>query len=233
MKLAIIPARGGSKRIPRKNIRPFRGKPIIAWSIEAAREAGLFNRIIVSTDDEEIAAVARDHGAETPFMRPAAIADDRTGVLAVVEHAIDWFVDQGQPVSHACCVYATAPFVRADDIRAAWRLLQEHGARYALPVTTFPFPIQRALRVGQDGRVEMFAPEHLMTRSQDLEEAWHDAGQFFWATAQAVKGNAALFGPGTVAHPVPRWRVQDIDTEEDWTRAELLHDALARREKRP
>lgn len=226
MKLAVIPARGGSKRIPRKNIRGFCGKPILAYSIAAARESGLFDRVMVSTDDMEIAEVARAHGAEIPFLRPAELADDFTGTNAVVKQAIAWHLEQGFAVKHACCLYATAPFVTAEDLRAAYQGLAESGKAYVFSVARYPYPIQRALRLLPEGGVEMFEPQHRSTRSQDLEPAYHDAGQFYWGTAQAFLDDLPTFAPHSLAYVLPAYRVQDIDTEEDWRRAEWLYRAL-------
>ena len=179
MKLAIIPARGGSKRIPRKNIRIFCGKPMIAWSIEAAQASGCFDHIIVSTDDDEIAEVARASGAEVPFIRPPELSDDHIGTTPVIAHAIDWINRNAGIADFACCLYATAPFVQAGDLRRGFDVLQQSGADYAFSVTSYAFPIQRAIRITSDHRVEMFNREHFNTRSQDLEEAFHDAGQFY------------------------------------------------------
>ena len=226
MKLAIIPARGGSKRIPRKNIKPFCGKPMIAWSIEAARLSGCFNRIIVSTDDAEIADVARAYGAEVPFMRPPELSDDYTGTIPVIAHAIDWMNRHAGPVDFACCIYATAPFVQADDLKRGFDVLQQSGADYAFSVTSYPFPIQRAIRITADQRVEMFNPEHFNTRSQDLEEAFHDAGQFYWGRAPAWLTGKPLFSHDAAPVPLPRHRVQDIDGAEDWVRAEWQFKAM-------
>ncbi|WP_226781955.1 pseudaminic acid cytidylyltransferase [Oceaniglobus trochenteri] len=226
MSLCLIPARGGSKRIPGKNIRPFAGKPMIAWSIEAAEKAGCFDRIIVSTDDDAIAETARAHGAEVPFRRPAALADDHATTVAVIKHALDWCEAQGAVPDALCCLYATAPFVRADDLRAGAGLLAQ--AQYAIPVASFGFPIQRAVRV-VNGRLAMFDPDQYTTRSQDLEEAYHDAGQFYWGRSAAWRGDVPPFGADTLPIHLPRWRVQDIDTPEDWTRAELMFQALAGR----
>ncbi len=222
MTLAVIPARGGSKRIPRKNIRPFLGKPIIAWSIEAARKSGLFDHIIVSTDDEEIAAVAREWGAEVPFLRPKELADDHTGTMPVVAHAIRWAQRHGWAADPVCCIYATAPFIRPEDLKRGYALLMESGKAHAFTVTSFPYPIQRALRITADGGMEMFQPEHYHSRSQDLEPAWHDAGQFYWSRAQAVLQDIPIFSARSAPVKLPPHRVQDIDTEEDWARAELL-----------
>lgn len=222
MKIAIIPARGGSKRIPRKNIKDFCGKPMIAWSIEAAAKTELFDRILVSTDDAEIAAVAKIWGAEVPFMRPAELSDDHTGTIAVVSHAIRWLHEQGQATSAVCCIYATAPFVRAEDIRAALSKLEDEGWQYVFPVTTFGFPIFRAMEKRPKGGVKMFFPEHFTTRSQDLPEAIHDAGQFYWGLSSAWLDNRRIFDRDSSTILLPRWRVQDIDTPDDWERAEVL-----------
>lgn len=226
MRVAIIPARGGSKRIPRKNIRPFCGRPMIARSIDAALNSGCFDRILVSTDDAEIAEVARACGAETPFVRPAELSEDYTGTIPVIAHAIEWLRRQGEQPTEVCCLYATAPFVRADDLRRGLELLNQTGCDYAFSVTSYVFPIQRAIRITVTGRVEMFNPELVNTRSQDLEETWHDAGQFYWGRAEAWLAGRPIFTSDTVPVILPRHRVQDIDTEEDWERAELLFKAL-------
>lgn len=226
MRLCVIPARGGSKRIPRKNIRDFCGKPMIAWSIEAAIKSEYFDRIIVSTDDEEIASVAKRYGAEIPFLRPAQLADDYTGTTAVMAHATEWQNSHGEVASTVCCLYATAPFIRASDLQKGFDILESSGAEYAFSVTSYAFPIQRAIRITENQRVEMFQPEHFNTRSQDLEEAWHDAGQFYLGTASVWCEERAVFGEGSVTVKLPRHRVQDIDTPEDWVRAEWLFKAL-------
>jgi len=226
MKLAIIPARGGSKRIPRKNIKPFCGKPMIAWSIEAALESGCFDRVIVSTDDDEIAEVARQYGAEVPFMRPLELSDDHAGTLPVIRHAIETMNSQGRAVEQACCLYATAPFIQAEDLRRGLEILQGSGGDYAFSVTSYAFPIQRAIRLTPGGRVEMFNPEHFNTRSQDLEEAYHDAGQFYWGRGKAWLQGQMIFSPASLPVMLPRHRVQDIDTPEDWVRAEWLFKAM-------
>ena len=226
MKLAVIPARGGSKRIPRKNIKPFCGKPMIAWSIEAALESGCFDKVIVSTDDAEIAEVAREWGAEVPFMRPAELANDYVGTIPVIHHALDWFVQQGEQPDKVCCLYATAPFVSAKDLKQGLEVLQSEDCAYAFSVTSFPFPVQRAIRITESNRIQMFYPEHFNTRSQDLEEAWHDAGQFYWGQASAWQQELPLFSPDAAPVHIPRYRVQDIDTMEDWVRAEWLFKAM-------
>jgi pseudaminic acid cytidylyltransferase len=222
MRLAVIPARGGSKRIPRKNIRPFGGKPMIAWSIEAALQSGCFDQVIVSTDDTEIAEVARTYGVAVPFMRPAELSDDHTGTIPVIRHAIEWFQQQGAVPEKVCCIYATAPFVRGEDIRKGLDTLDSTGSDYAFSVTSYAFPIQRALRLTAAGRVEMFHPEHFNTRSQDLEEAYHDAGQFYWGRSSAWLAGKPIFSPDAAPVILPRHRVQDIDTPEDWESAEWM-----------
>lgn len=221
MTVCVIPARGGSKRIPLKNIRFFAGKPMIAWSIAAAREAGCFERIIVSTDSDEIADVARRHGAEIPFMRAGTLSDDMTPTVPVIADAVQRL--QLRADTPVCCLYATAPFARGADLNSGLQLLQGEAPDFVVSVTTFAFPIQRALRMADGGRVEMFSPELALTRSQDLEEAWHDAGQFYWATAGKWRAPGSLiFSADTRAVVLPRYRVQDIDTLEDWQRAEML-----------
>lgn len=227
MKLAVIPARGGSKRIPRKNIKTFGGLPMIAWSIRAAIQSQCFDRVIVSTDDAEIALVAQAHGAEVPFIRPPELSDDHAGTTPVVAHAIQWQNAQGSPASQVCCIYATAPFVKVDDLQRGLQVLQSTGADYAFSVTSYAFPIQRAIRITPEQRVQMFQPEHFNTRSQDLEEAWHDAGQFYWGQAQAWLAHKPLFSHDAAPVVLPRHRVQDIDTVEDWERAELMFKVLA------
>lgn len=223
--VAIIPARGGSKRIPGKNIKPFAGKPMIAHSIEAARASGLFDRVLVTTDAPEIAETARRHGAEVPFMRPAELSDDKTGTDAVLIHALGAL---GLAAGHACCIQATAPFIHPDDLVRGKRLLEEQRATVAFSVTTFAYPIFRALRLGANGRLEMIWPEHRLTRSQDLPEAWHDAGQFYWVDVGRYLQERKLFSADAVPVVLPRHRVQDIDTLEDWRRAELMYEALQR-----
>ncbi len=227
MKLAIIPARGGSKRIPRKNIKAFNGQPIIAYAINAARQSGCFDQIIVSTDDEEIAQVAKNYGASVPFKRPAELADDWTTTTAVIKHAIEWITAHQAQVDLACCIYATAPFLRASDLLQGMHALNESSADFAIGVTRFAFPIQRAVRVTPLNRLEMFNPEHQLTRSQDLEEAYHDAGQFYWGRAPAFLKKHNIFSDATIPVILPRYRVEDIDTPEDWTRAEIIYQSIA------
>lgn len=226
MKIAVIPARGGSKRIPRKNIRPFCGKPMIAWSIEIAKASGLFERIIVSTDDTEIAEVAKQWGAEVPFMRPAELSNDHAGTTPVIAHATRWALQQGLGIEAVCCIYATAPFVQIDDLRRGWNELSSGEWDYAFSVTDFAAPIFRSFKQTAAGGIEMFFPEYFETRSQDLPAALHDAGQFYWGRAAAWLEGKRIFEQHSKPIMIPRWRVQDIDTPEDWERAELLANAI-------
>ena len=226
MSLCIIPARGGSKRIPRKNIKPFHGRPMIAWSIQAALSSGCFDHVIVSTDDEEIAQTAQTYGAEVPFMRPEELSDDHTATAPVIAHAINEAEKLWGEQRLICCLYATAPFVTAEDIKSARILLEDTGADYVFPVTSFPFPIQRGVKLTDDGRMAMFQPEHALTRSQDLEEAYHDVGQFYWGHKSAWLSGTPIIGPAAAPLVIPRHRAQDIDTPEDWDRAERLFTAL-------
>lgn len=233
MRLAVIPARGGSKRIPRKNIKHFCGKPMIAWSIEAARESGCFDRIIVSTDDEEIAEVACTFGAEVPFLRSSELSDDYTGTTPVIAHAIQYLQQQrDESPTSVCCIYATAPFVRSGDIRCGLALLEQTGCDYAFSVTSYAFPIQRAIRITATNRTEMFSPEYFNTRSQDLEKAYHDAGQFYWGLAEAWLAGKPIFFSDSAPIILPRHRVQDIDTLEDWEGAEWMFKALQQSERK-
>jgi len=226
MNIAIIPARGGSKRIPQKNIKFFHGKPIIAYSIEAAKQSRCFDRIIVSTDDQEIAGIARSYGAEVPFLRPANIADDHATTMEVIQHAIKYFAEQGYEPALVCCIYATAPFLLPEHLQQALVELHNSAAEYAFSVTSFPFPIQRAIKLTDKGRVEMFYDEYANIRSQDLTEAYHDAGQFYWGKANAFIQGKAIFAPHSKAIVLPRTRAQDIDTLEDWALAEALFSVL-------
>lgn len=226
MKVAVIPARGGSKRIPRKNLRPFNGRPILTYSIDAARASGLFERLVISTDDDEIAELAQACGAEVPFRRPPALSDDFTGTNLVVRHAVDWIESSHGPVTQVCCIYATAPFVRPADLLAAHSLLTP-GLDFVFSATTFDFPVQRALCRSTENRVRPMFPEWIGSRSQDLEEAIHDAGQFYWGTPAAFRLHDVVFNAAARAYLLPRHRVQDIDTLEDWQRAEWLHRAMS------
>ncbi len=224
--IAFIPARGGSERIPRKNVRVFRGRPIIAWPIETARRSKLFDRIIVSTDDHDIAEIVRQEGAEVPFIRPAELANNKTGIMPVVQHAIQELQNTGIKIRELCLIYATTPLLRGTDLRKGQDTLRTEYCDYAIAVTTFASPIQRAFKKTANGRLAMFQPENFNSRSQDLEPAYHDAGQFCWGTAEAWLEERWVYGPNTVPVVLPRYLVQDIDTEEDWQSAEWMFSAL-------
>lgn len=228
MRLCVIPARGGSKRIPKKNIRSFYGVPIIAYSIKAAIESNVFDRVIVSTEDEEIASIARSYGANVPFLRPSTLADDYTGTTAVIKHAIEWFELDGNKPEEILCLYATAPFISEEVIRKSMQVFLESRRDYCLSVTAYDFPIQRAVKITDDNRLEMFAPENYIKRSQDLVDAYHDAGQFYWGTSDAWKEEKILFSKHTIPFVLPSYLVQDIDTLDDWRRAELMYQSLER-----
>ncbi len=226
MNICVIPARGGSKRIPRKNIKEFNGKPIIAYSIEAALKSNCFDQVIVSTDDVEIVEVAKKYGAQVPFIRPTELSNDYAGTIPVIKHAIEWLEENNNSIESVCCLYATAPFIQPQTISRAFQRLQESKTDYCFSATSFTFPIQRALRITQDDKVDMFYPEYFNVRSQDLEEAYHDAGQFYWGKAQAFKDELPIFSEVATSYILPRYLVQDIDTKEDWIRAEAMYKTL-------
>lgn len=220
--IAVIPARGGSKRIPRKNIKIFHGKPLISYSIEAALKSECFDRIIVSTDDEEIAEVALKFGAEVPFLRSKELSNDFAGTTPVIQDAILQLDDNN--IKHICCIYATAPMLSEQDICVGLNTIKsKEGCNYAFSITTYDFPIQRSLSLNQENIVAMHNPDLFNTRSQDLEECWHDAGQFYWGTKEAWQQGLPIFGSNSVGIKLPRHRVQDIDTLEDWGMAEMLY----------
>jgi pseudaminic acid cytidylyltransferase len=221
--LCVIPARGGSKRIPRKNVRLFAGKPIIVWSIEAARAADVFDAIVVSTDDDEIAEIATAAGAEVPFRRPAALSNDHTPTIPVIRHTLDWFEENRSAVSLTCCVYATAPFLQPQFlVQGREVLLTRRELEFAFSVTSYAFPIFRALKLSGAETVEMFWPDNELRRSQDLPQAFHDAGQFYWGRPEAFRNRQGFFSGVSYPIMLPRHLVQDIDTPEDWDIAEQM-----------
>jgi len=228
MRLAVIPARGGSKRIPQKNIKPFFGKPMIAWSIEAAILSGLFEHIIVSTDDMEISEVAKEFGASVPFKRPKELSNDHAETTPVITHATQWALDQGLDVTAVCCIYATAPFIQVDDLKLGLKKLESGDWEYVFAATEYASPIFRSFTKTDDGGVEMFYPEHFGSRSQDLPTALHDAGQFYWGWKNSWLQAKPIFDHHSNPVLIPRWRVQDIDTQEDWERAEILAPMIMR-----
>ena len=226
MNICVIPARGGSKRIPRKNIKEFNGKPIIAYSIEAALKSNCFSQVIVSTDDDEISEVAKKYGALVPFVRPDELSNEYVGTIPVIKHAIEWMEDNNNYIEHVCCLYSTAPFTQSKNISKAYQQLKDSNSDYCFSVTSFAFPIQRAIKIAQGDKVNMLYPEYFNTRSQDLEEMYHDAGQFYWGKAQSFKNDASLFSELATPYVLPRYLVQDIDTMEDWIRAETMYKVL-------
>lgn len=225
-RLAVIPARGGSKRIPRKNIKLFCGKPIIAYSIEAALRSGLFEHVIVSTDDTEIAATAMECGAEVPFLRPAHLADDFAGTQAVVRHALEFFTSRQIVFDQVCCVYATAPLLVPETIITGCEILTQNDCAYVVTVAEFRFPAQRALINTEKGNLQALYPEQMIKRSQDLPRTYHDAGQIYWGSWAAFAEDRKIWGDATFAQILPAMQVQDIDTEEDWQLAELKYRLL-------
>ena len=224
--LAVIPARGGSKRIPRKNIKLFAGKPMLSYAIDAARASGLFEHVVVSTDDQEIAELARAAGATVPFMRPLELSDDLTPTVPVVAHAIRECGARGMAADIVCCIYPGVPLLDVADLRQAFELLQSSGSAYVFPVTSFPSAVQRALRRDSNGSTRPLYPEFASTRTQDLEPAYYDAGQFYCGPAGSWLDGLNIHQNGRTI-VVPEWRVVDIDTPADWQRAEALYQARA------
>jgi pseudaminic acid cytidylyltransferase len=228
MKLCVIPARGGSKRIPGKNIREFGGRPMIAWSIEAALQSECFDHVIVSTDDDRIADIAVRYGATVPFRRPVELADDHTATRPVINHSIREMQNLHGPVNYVCCIYPTAPFLEAEDLRIAHDLLIGGDANFVFSCTTFAYPIYRAFKLNKKNEPERIWPKHRFSRSQDLEVAYHDAGQFYWGKSKSFLEDIDTISSRSQPYIMPRYRVHDIDTEEDWRQAELMHWALRR-----
>ncbi|QTT90254.1 pseudaminic acid cytidylyltransferase [Pseudomonas chlororaphis] len=225
--IAIIPARGGSKRIARKNLKPFDGVPMIARSIATALRSGLFDQVLVSTDDPQIAELAKASGATVPFMRPAELADDFTGTGPVIVHALNALRERGETFDYTCCIYATAPLLQLRYLRQGLETLEAHPERsFAFSVCNFAFPVQRALTLDDQGALTSLYPEFRNTRSQDLPRAYQDAGQFYWGRSEAWLRGDLVFSPLSLPVILPRHLVQDIDTEEDWLRAEYLYAAL-------
>ena len=224
--LAIIPARGGSKRIPRKNIKDFLGKPIIAYSIETAIDSNLFDEVMVSTDDKEIAEVAKKYSASVPFMRSKKNSDDNATTADVIEEVLSEYQKQNKEYDYVCCIYATAPFITRERLIIATEMLENSEADSVLPITRFGFPIQRSFKVENDGLLKMFWPENVDVRSQDLETAYHDSGQFYFLRVDKFLSQKKIFTEKTLPIIVSEKEVQDIDTEEDWKIAEIKYKML-------
>ncbi|RAU82970.1 pseudaminic acid cytidylyltransferase [Pontibacter arcticus] len=224
-RLAIIPARGGSKRIPRKNIKDFCGQPIIAYSIKAALDSGLFDEVMVSTDDEEIAALARKYGASVPFMRSPATSDDFATTAAVLSEVLEKYKQLGYKYEVACCIYPTAPLLQAASLQKAFELLTNKDYDTVIPVLKYSYPIWRSLKL-EEGKASMNWPEHVSSRSQDLPSAYHDAGQFYFFRVDSFMQKQALFTDNTGAVELSELQVQDIDTLTDWEMAEIKYKLL-------
>ncbi|MDZ4796388.1 MAG: pseudaminic acid cytidylyltransferase [Bacteroidota bacterium] len=223
--IAIIPARGGSKRIPRKNIKEFLGKPIIAYSIEAALNSGLFDEVMVSTDDEEIALLSQQLGAQVPFLRSAENANDFATTVDVLIEVIGHYENAGKKYEYGCCLYPTVPFITSKLLEKAKKQIVKNGYDCVFPILPFTYPIQRALKLGSDGRIELFQPEFLTKRSQDLTPAFHDSGQFYWFSIPAVLEHKTLWTKNTGALTISEMDAHDIDNLEDWKIAEFKYKA--------
>jgi pseudaminic acid cytidylyltransferase len=225
MNIAIIPARGGSKRIPRKNVKEFCGKPMIVWAIDTARESKLFDHIVVSTDDQEIARIANIHGATTPFLRPLELSDDLTPTVPVVAHAIQECMSLGWNADYVCCIYPCVPFLVVDDLKKSFNIVKTTNSQFIYPVAEYAHPIQRAMRQLKSGQMEFFSPQHELTRTQDHEKSYYDTGQFYWGKASSWLNHKKMHTDG-LGMPIPNWRAIDIDNNDDWKRAELIFRSL-------
>ena len=222
----IIPARGGSKSIPRKNIIDLNGSPLIKYSIDYSLKSKYINKTIVSTDDEEIAEIASSFGATVPFLRPSSLSDDFTGILPVINHAVSWYKENIENVSAVCCIFATAPFIDYRKIVEGYEIFNKKKCSYVLSVTNYGFPVQRAFSLGSKGEINLLFDDHIDKRSQDLEEVYHDAGQFYWCNIDAVTQFESMFSKNSYPIVLPRYLVNDIDTEDDWIMSEAMHVAL-------
>lgn len=221
--LCIIPARGGSKRIPRKNIKDFLGKPIISYSIESALKSDIFDEVMVSTDDEEIGEIALKYGAKLPFMRSLEMGSDYATTIDVLKEVLSEYENLGKVFKYVCCVYPTAPFVNSSILQNSFNLLKINLFDSVFPVLRYGFPIQRAMRVNANGRISMIYPEHMSSRSQDLEPSFHDAGQFYFFKSEILKSGVGLWTTNTGYIEVDELKAQDIDTTTDWKLAELKY----------
>lgn len=231
MNVAIIPARGGSKRIPRKNIKFFDGKPMIAWSIEAANRSEIFDKIIVSTDDEEIAEISEKFGAQIPFFRPKELSDDFTGTTEVIKHAIDFLNKDGFDIKFACCIYAIAPLINFLDLKKSFEVINKNNWSYVFSVSEYSTSIYRSFTTNSKGGINMIFPENFTARSQDLPISLFDAAQFYWGKAEAWTNEIKIFDKKSCPYVLPNWRVCDIDTFEDWRRLELMKEIISKTKK--
>tara|TARA_X000000950_G_C13856066_1_gene636597 strand:+ start:121 stop:819 length:699 start_codon:yes stop_codon:yes gene_type:complete len=226
MNIAVIPARGGSKRISRKNIKSFCGRPLISWPIQIALKSKLFDRVILSSEDEEIISIAKKYGAEVPFLRPKELSDDFSTTDDVMKHAANWIKNNEYSVNTICCIYATAPFLNIEDLKIGLKKFNEGNFNYVFAATDYSAPIFRSFEYSEKKGLRMFFPENYNKRSQDLPVAYHDAGQFYWGSLDTWVKKKETFNKYSYPIILPRWRVQDIDTIEDWERAELIMKTL-------
>ena len=226
MNIAIIPARGGSKRIKKKNIKNFCDRPIISYSIEIAKKSNLFDKVFVSTDDKEIAKIAKNYGADVPFLRKDDLSDDFTGTHEVVGSFIEQLIESGMKINYACCIYATAPFIQISDLLDGFDLIKENKWDIVFAATSYSYPILRSFMIKEDRSLEMLFKDKFDERSQDLENFYHDAGQFYWSKPNIWMGKNPGYGSSSSVVLLPNWRVQDIDTLEDWKRAEHIFSIL-------
>lgn len=229
--LAIITARGGSKRIPHKNIKIFCGKPIIAYSIQAALESKLFDEVMVSTDDERIASIAKEYGANVPFMRSEENANDFATTRDVLDEVMKTYKNQGKTFDYMCCIYPTAPFVTVKKLQEAFSLLRSAKTEQVVPVVKFSFPPQRCYVIDAENNLRYKWPENQPKRSQDLEPFYHDAGQFYFYDANVFYQHKNTVELITKALVLPDLEVQDIDNEEDWAIAEMKYQLMTKKAK--
>jgi len=225
MNVAIIPARGGSKRIPRKNIKDFCGKPMISHVIKVAKASNMFDHVIVSTDDNEIANIATYFGAEVPFIRPSELSGDHIATAPVIAHAINECSIFNWEIKNVCCIYPCAPFIQSEDLKEALNYMESNQADFCFPITPFPSAIQRGFKRLKNGKIQHFFQEFELTRTQDLDSAYYDAGQFYWGKTEAWKKNINILSNG-LGYEIPNWRVVDIDNDDDWKRAEIMSNFL-------
>lgn len=228
MNICIIPARGGSKRIPRKNIKIFAGKPIIEYSIEVAKKSELFSKVVVSTEDEEITTISKKAGAVVPFIRPEELSTDRIATRPVINHSILEIEKIWGMPNYICVIYPTAPFLTVQDLQSSFEIMRTKKKGFVIGAASFAYPIQRAFTIDKNKNLKRINPENRFTRSQDLEEAYHDAGQFCWGSSKSFLDNLDPVSKIGSAFKLPRYRVHDIDTIEDWERAETIYTSLYR-----
>ncbi len=224
--IAVIPARGGSKRIPMKNLKDFLGMPIISYPIKEALKSNLFCKVIVSTDSKEISEIAKRYGAEVPFIRPANLSDDFTATSPVINHAIGYLESKGLDFEYVCCIYPCTPFVKANDLKKVFDELTKKSASYAYPVIKYSHPIQRAISLTTELEPKVFDAKSILKRTQDLTDYYHDAGQFYWARKVSWRKESLMQNASGIAIPFPEWKFIDIDTTDDWSKAELLGQSL-------